>query len=61
MQLVDVLGGVKTTLDAGNMNDETLAQVMKTLVESTGTALNVVKTSFYAQDAQLPGHWHILH
>ena len=52
MQLVDVLGSVKTTLDAGNMNNETFAQVMKTLVESTGTALNVIRTSFDAQEAK---------
>ena len=43
MQLVEVLGGIKTTLDAGNMNDEVFAQVMKTLVDSTGTSLNMTK------------------
>ena len=41
-QVVDVLGGVKASLEAGNMNDETFAQMMKTLVESTGTALNII-------------------
>ena len=46
MQIVEVLGGIKGTLDAGNMSDETFAQVMKTLVESTGTAWNVIKTWF---------------
>ena len=52
MQLVDVLGGVKSTLDAGNINDDTLAQVMKTLVESTGTAWTVIKTSFDVHEAK---------
>ena len=39
-------------LDAGNMNNEVFAQVMKTLVDSTGTALNLIKTSVDAQEVK---------
>ena len=51
-QLMEALATVKLTLDAGNLNEDVFAQVMKTIVESTGTALNVIKTSFDVQDVK---------
>ena len=51
-QLMEALGAVKITLDTGNLNEDMFAQVMKTLVESTGTALNVIKTSFDVHEAK---------
>ena len=39
MQLVEVLGGIKTTLDPGNMNDEVFAQVMKTISGQHGNSI----------------------
>ena len=51
-ELMNVLGNVKTTLDVGGLNEDAFAQVMKTIVESTGTALNVIKTSFDAHRSQ---------
>ena len=48
-QLMQSLASAKLTLDAGGLIENVFAQVMKTIVESTGTALNVIKTSFDAQ------------
>ena len=49
---MESLGAVKLTLDAGGLNEDVFAQVMKTIVDSTGTALNIIKTSFDAQEVK---------
>ena len=51
-QLMDALATVKVTLDAGNLDQEMFSQVMNIIVESTGTALNIIKTLFDVHEAK---------